>query len=144
MANPYAARVYGNAQKQASGTDRFGNGGDPRKNEAMALSTIAKQMEEALVKMKDFENVDPRERLKVSGEFRHAITKNWKLWTIFQTELLSEDNEQPADITQDMLKIATFIDHASPASMLHNKFDLVESMISINRSISAGLLKTPE
>lgn len=100
--------------------------GDPRKTEAWALMQAAVRMKLA----------------QDSGDFdqmRSALRLNWRLWTILQSDLLEPDCPVPPELRANMLSLSNFVDRQVVAFMANPEARLLDSLISINREISAGL-----
>ncbi|AMW33851.1 flagellar protein FlaF [Haematospirillum jordaniae] len=105
--------------------------GDPRKTEAWALMQAAVRMKLA----------------QDSGDFdqmRTALRLNWRLWTILQSDLLEPDCPVPPDLRANMLSLSNFVDRQAVAFMANPDARLLDTLISINREISAGLSTTDE
>jgi len=72
-------------------------------------------------------------------EMKAAVRLNWRLWTIFQAELLSPNCEIPMGIRQNILSLANFIDGHSVKFMSDPVAKDMDVLININREISGGL-----
>jgi len=100
--------------------------GNPAQSEAWALT-------QAALKMRDALNTGNIEEVKA------AVRLNWRLWTIFQADLLAPICEVPADIRQNILSLAKFIDQHSVEFFGSPQIDQVDVLININREIAGGL-----
>lgn len=105
--------------------------GDPRKTEAWALM-------QAAVRMKLAQDSGDFEQMRV------ALRLNWRLWTILQSDLLEPDCPVPPDLRANMLSLSNFVDRQAVAFMANPEARLLDSLISINREISAGLSSADE
>ncbi|HZT89955.1 MAG TPA: flagellar biosynthesis regulator FlaF [Stellaceae bacterium] len=102
-------------------------GAAPQQAEAWALTTAARRLSEA----------------KGSGDSETILTAvrlNWRLWTIFQSNLADPDCGVPDEIRGNLLSLANFIDKRSVALLLDADPQKVDVLININRQIAAGLL----
>lgn len=100
--------------------------GNPTQSEAWALTQAALKMKDAL------ESGD-------LDEMKAAVRLNWRLWTIFQAELLSPNCVIPIEIRQNVLSLANFIDKHSVNFMGSPDPNGVDVLININREIAGGL-----
>lgn len=71
-----------------------------------------------------------------------ALGYNQKLWTIMQAEASDPGHPAPADMRDDMLSLARFMDRATAAALSASHPDL-DGMIAINASLSSGLFGRP-
>jgi flagellar protein FlaF len=104
---------------------------------ASGRETEARVLTEAAAKLRQCQNRwNDADRRALLDE---ALQYNQRIWSIFQTELVKEDNPLPKNIKIDILRLAGFIDKrifdvmASPAP---EKLDII---IKINDNIAAGL-----
>ncbi len=100
--------------------------GDPTQSEAWALTQAAIRIRQA------YENKDT-EGAEV------AVRLNWRLWTIFQSEMLSPNCPLPANIRQNILSLAAFIDKRSIDFYAEKDMELLPVMFNINKEIASGL-----
>ena len=100
--------------------------GNPTQSEAWALTQAALKLRSAL----DSGNLD---------EMKAAVRLNWRLWTIFQADLLSPNCQVPVDIRQNVLSLANFIDKHSVDFMGDPVPENIDVLININREIAGGL-----
>lgn len=100
--------------------------GNPRATEAWALT-------QAALRMKAAQQTNELEAMLT------AVRLNWQLWTIIQSELLSPDCPVPADIRQNVLSLANFIDKHTVAFIGAPEAKKLNVLISINRELAGGL-----
>jgi flagellar protein FlaF len=101
--------------------------GNPARTEAWALLEAARQLHQS----KD----GPIE------EFRTALRKNWRLWTIFQASLSEADCTVPPAIRRNLLGLSNFIDRQTADLLAVRDAKKVDVLVNINRQISEGLLE---
>ena len=100
----------------------------PRDNEAQALLMAANKLQEVVSN----DNM-PIDRIK------HALMFNRKLWTLFLSEALNEQNPQPQDVRQKIVNISMFVLSHTMALLVSPQREHFEPLININRNIAAGL-----
>jgi flagellar biosynthesis activator protein FlaF len=71
---------------------------------------------------------------------RAALRRNWRLWTIFQADLLDPESTVPPAIRSNLLGLANFIDRHTAQLLANAETDQIEVLVNINRQISEGLL----
>ena len=102
---------------------------DPRQTEAYALVEIARRMDTA------------RQNTESSrDDLVEAYQLNWRLWTIFQSELSNPENQLPNEIKINMLQLANFVDSHTLQQMKDPTLKGLDVLININRQVGAGLL----
>jgi flagellar protein FlaF len=69
----------------------------------------------------------------------NALRKNQRLWSLFQSELMSDANVLPTHLRQDLLSLAAYIDKRTFEVMSFPSAEKLDILISINRNIAAGL-----
>ena len=73
-----------------------------------------------------------------------AVNLNWRLWTIFQAQLLAPGCEVPTDIRDNMISLSNFVDKVSVETITDigapSTKEKIEGLIEINRQIASGLL----
>lgn len=100
----------------------------PREIEAQALLKAANQLQDAV------NSADPlHERTK------EALMFNRKLWSIFMTDAMRDENPQPLEIRQNIANIGLFVLTQTAALQLNPQLDQFKSLIEINRNLAAGL-----
>jgi flagellar protein FlaF len=68
-----------------------------------------------------------------------ALRYNQRLWTLFQAELLDEENTMPTEIKRDLLSLSAFVDKRTFDVIAHPVQEKLNILIDINRNIAAGL-----
>jgi flagellar biosynthesis activator protein FlaF len=71
---------------------------------------------------------------------RAALRRNWRLWTIFQADLLDPESTVPPAIRSNLLGLANFIDRHTAQLLANAEPGQIEVLVNINRQISEGLL----
>jgi flagellar protein FlaF len=101
--------------------------GNPARTEAWALLEAARELHQT----KD----GPIE------DFRAALRKNWRLWTIFQASLSEPDCAVPGPVRRNLLGLSNFIDRQTADLLTVRDTKKVDILVNINRQISEGLLE---
>jgi flagellar protein FlaF len=73
-------------------------------------------------------------------ELGEALLYNRKLWTIFLTSVTSADHPLPAAIRQNLANLGLFVMKHTIALQANPRREQLDSLISINRELAAGLL----
>ena len=68
-----------------------------------------------------------------------ALRYNQKIWSLFQAELLEEDNPLPKPLKIDILRLGAFIDKRSFEIMAFPENGKLNILIDINNNLAAGL-----
>lgn len=112
--------------------------GNSRETDSRALLLYASKLEG----IKSIMEQDPRskENLKLYGD---TIRQNQRLWTIFQVAIVDPENPLPGDLKITLLNLSRYVDKTSFCAVGRYRPDLIDSLISINRTIAVGLSKTP-
>ena len=114
-----AAQTYArNSQTTAS----------PREIEAQALLKAARQLQDVVENWRG-----PDSRLT------SAIMFNRKLWSIFMTDAISDDNPLAAEIRQNIANIGIFVLKQTIEMQMDPHPSKLKSLIDINCNIAAGL-----
>lgn len=101
---------------------------NPREIEAQALLKAANQLQDVMV------NRDP------TGErTAAALLFNRKLWSIFMSDALRDENPQPLAIRQNIANIGVFVLTQTAALQMMPQVEKFQSLIDINRNLAAGL-----
>ncbi|MBI5264100.1 MAG: flagellar biosynthesis regulator FlaF [Bradyrhizobium sp.] len=100
----------------------------PREIEAQVLLKAANKLQQAV------DNADP-----ISDQTKQALLYNRKLWTIFLSEAMRDENPQPLDVRQRIANISMFVLTQTAALQVSPQFDHFRPLIEINRNIAAGL-----
>lgn len=142
--SPNIPQQYGNhmsnnpkhAAYQSSSYSSAPQAGNPRHTEAWALVESARRLGDAI-------EHSPCEDTSPTSPVRAALRLNWRLWTIFQTELsLSDDSIIPPDIRQNMLSLCNFVDKQTVDAIAKPTPEKISALIEINRNIANGLLES--
>jgi flagellar biosynthesis activator protein FlaF len=72
-----------------------------------------------------------------------ALVFNQRIWTIFQDELIREDNPLPSQLKGDILRLSLFVDKRIVEVMNDPSPDKLDVIININQNIAAGLRGSP-
>jgi flagellar protein FlaF len=68
-----------------------------------------------------------------------ALRHNQIIWSIFQGELMKDDNPLPKKLKQDILSLSTFIDKRTFEVMAQPAPEKLEVIINLNLNLAAGL-----
>ncbi len=100
--------------------------GNPRETEAWALTEAARRMASA-------------SRGEPEG-MREALRLNWKLWTIFQADLIGKvEAGETTETVVNMLSLCQFVDFHTVAALTEPDAAKMEVLVNINRNIASGL-----
>ena len=102
-------------------------GTQPRDTEAQALLEAARRLDGAM---------DGTDR----EAYRAALRLNWRLWTIIQADVTSEDSPLPDEIRQNILSLSVFIDKHTVKALAEPDVNRLRVLVDINRNIAAGLM----
>jgi flagellar biosynthesis activator protein FlaF len=100
--------------------------GNPARTEAWALLEAARELYQA--------------RHASLDVLRGSLRRNWRLWTIFQANLLDPECRVPAETRANLLGLANFIDRQTAELLAKPDPAKIEVLVNINRQISEGLL----
>lgn len=75
--------------------------------------------------------------------FYDALRHNQQLWTLFQACLCDPENPLPRDLKNLLLNLSCYVDKVTLRALSEGNHDILRSLISINRTIAAGLRQTP-
>ena len=121
-----------NQYKQSS-YEQIPEPGNPTYTEAWALVEAARRMASPL----EYGDLnEEKNRVRV----RDSLRLNWRLWTIFQTELSLEDGPVPTEIRESMLNLCNFVDRHTVDTINAPTPEKIATLIEINRNIANGLL----
>ena len=109
--------------------------GQPTYTEAWALVEAARRMAAAL-------ESGPLDDPAVRKALRDNLRLNWRLWTIFQSELSADESPVPLEIRQNMLSLCNFVDSHTVQTMAEPTPEKVAILIEMNRNIATGLLES--
>lgn len=114
---------YPNSQTGYSNVPPTGN---PRETEAWALTEAARRIADA-------------QRRDSEQDLLAAIRLNWRLWTIFQAEMSSDECPLPSEMRQNMLSLSNFVDRTTVDIIADPMPHKASILVTINRNIAAGL-----
>ena len=124
--NPYD--VYRKAEKKnLAGKDL----------EVAALVKGARLLREC---QKNWETYTQKQRLTQLAE---ACKYNQRVWAVFQSEALQEDNPLPAVLRRNILLLAGFVDQKLIDALAFPSPEKLTQVININLNIAAGLRGNP-
>jgi flagellar protein FlaF len=109
--------------------------GSPTYTEAWALIEAARRLANCIERGMPSE-IEGRRTL------RDAIRLNWRLWTIFQSQLSVNDTMVPENIRVNMLSLCQFIDTHTIDTMANPTPEKIVTLIEMNRNIASGLLES--
>lgn len=119
MSSEHAAAQYRQPSRQ---------GGAPRETEGRALLEAARRLAVA------------RDNPDDTRTMLETVRLNWRLWTIFQSEVSAPASPLPAELKNNVLTLCNFIDKRTVELLSAPDAQKLEVLISINRNIAAGLL----
>ncbi len=135
MPNKNHLKAYGGSSNQQSYSN-IPNPGNPTYTEAWALVEAARRMATAI----QSGPLDDSETKKMA---RDALRLNWRLWTIFQTELsLEEEPGMPLSIRENMLNLCNYVDKYTVDAISEPTPEKISGLIEINRNIANGLMES--
>jgi flagellar protein FlaF len=115
-----AAQAYQNVGRQIS---------NPRELEATLLLQAAARLQSV------HDSWDEKRT-----QLDEALLYNRKLWTVFLSEMTDASNPMPKDVRQNVANIGLFVMNHTVTAMTDPNPVHLDSLISINREIAAGLL----
>jgi flagellar biosynthesis activator protein FlaF len=105
-----------------------------REIEALVLTRAAQKLAEVQ------NNWDAPDRDEMLDE---ALRYNQRIWSIFQGELLKQDNPLPRQLRSDILSLSAFIDRRIFEVMAFPDPEKLKVIVRINLNIAAGLRGQP-
>jgi flagellar biosynthesis activator protein FlaF len=105
-----------------------------REIEALVLTRAAEKLADVQ------NNWDAPDRDELLDE---ALRYNQRIWSIFQGELLKEDNPLPRQLRSDILSLSAFIDKRTFEVMAFPDPEKLNVIVNINLNIAAGLRGQP-
>jgi flagellar protein FlaF len=69
-----------------------------------------------------------------------ALLYNRKLWSVFLSDATDDSNPLPRDVRQNVANLGLFVMNHTVAVLNNPRPEQLDSLISINREIAAGLL----
>lgn len=103
-------------------------GGSPRETEGRALMEAARRLSVA----KD----NPGDKAALVD----TVRLNWRLWTIFQSDLSDPGNSLPVALRNNMLTLCNYVDKRTVEILSDPIPSSLDVLININRNIASGLL----
>ncbi len=103
-------------------------GANARQTESRALLEAARRLSEVPV---DGEKHD---------EYRASLRLNWRLWTIIQSDIASDENPLPSEIKANIMSLSIFIDKHTVGALAEPDTRKLGVLIDINRNIASGLM----
>ncbi len=100
--------------------------------EALVLTRAAQKLVEVQ------NNWDAPDRDEILDE---ALRYNQQIWSIFQGELMKEDNPLPRQLRVDILSLSAFIDRRIFEVLASPNPEKLNVIVNINLNIAAGLRK---
>jgi flagellar protein FlaF len=101
--------------------------GNPARTEAWALLESARLMEGA--------------KSKGPADLLAAVRRNWRLWTLFQANLVDAECTVPMPVRGNLLGLANFIDRHTAQLLAKPDPAQIDVLVNINRQIGEGLLE---
>lgn len=133
-----------NAYKQSAQTGGYTQAptpGSPRYTESWALIEAARRMAKAIEEYAHCDVSLPKSR----EILREPLRLNWRLWTIFQAELINgmdqADDTMAPEIRTNMLTLCQFIDKHTTQALADPTPERLAVLIDINRNIASGHLE---
>jgi flagellar protein FlaF len=68
-----------------------------------------------------------------------VLKHNQRIWTLFQSEWLQEDNPLPTELRENLLSLSAFVDKRTFEILSFPEPSKLEILISINQNLAAGL-----
>jgi flagellar protein FlaF len=124
--NPYS-KAAGAYVTQATATDQ-------RSLEGTVLLQSAQKLEDLMARLNGGEKI----RLE---EINGVLTHNRKLWELFVSDMANPDHALPQDIKNNIASLAFFVFKRTQEINIETQPEKFKALISINRSIAAGLMK---
>ncbi len=74
-----------------------------------------------------------------NGKLDDALRYNQLIWSVFQGELIKEENPLPKKLREDILSLSGFIDRRIFEIMAYPSPEKLNAIININLNLAAGL-----
>ena len=100
----------------------------PRDIEAQALLKAANKLQAIVTN----ENAS-------SEQISEALMFNRKLWSIFLSDVLRDENQQPLQVRQNIANLGIFVLSQTMALQISPQVEHIKPLIEINRNLAAGL-----
>jgi len=120
--------MYGNPVTAYENVSKMTMSG--REIEAAVLSKAARKLKAC---QENWNTDDWEEKLE------DALKFNQRIWSIFQGELVRDDNPMPKNLRLDILRLSYFIDRRILETMAYPSPEKLNIIISINNNLAAGL-----
>ena len=109
---------------------------------ALKVTMSSREIESAVLtkaalKLKECQdNWDTQDR---DARLDEALRFNQLVWSIFQAELMKDDNPLPVQLRQDILGLSAFVDKRIFEVMAFPSPEKLNAIININLNLAAGL-----
>ena len=103
--------------------------------------TEARVLTQAALKLKHCQ--DNWDAIDRDAKLDEALKYNQRIWSVFQGEMMKEDNPLPQQLKQDLLNLGAFIDRRIFETMAYPAPEKLSVIININQNIAAGLRGSP-
>ena len=77
---------------------------------------------------------------KSKSQLDEALLYNRKLWSVFLSDATDSDNPLPREVRQNVANLGLFVMNHTVAVLSDPRPEQLNSLISINREVAAGLL----
>lgn len=124
--NPYS-KAAGAYVTQATATDQ-------RALEGTVLLQAAQKLEDLMIRLEKGEKASLE-------ELGATLTHNRKLWELFANDMANPEHILPQDLRNNIASLAFFVFKRTQEILIETHPDKFRALISINRSIAAGLMK---
>lgn len=124
--NPYS-KAAGAYVTQATATDQ-------RTLEGTVLLQAAQKLEDLANRIESGEKISLE-------ELGMTLTHNRKLWELFVNDMGNPDHALPQDLKNNIASLAFFVFKRTQEILVETQAEKFRALISINRSIAAGLMK---
>jgi flagellar protein FlaF len=104
----------------------------PRDIEAQALLKAARKLQDVMANW-----------AQTDEGLEDALMFNRKLWSIFVSDAVNDENPQSTEIRQNIANIGIFVLTQCAALKLKPEVEKFQSLIDLNRNIAAGLSGRP-
>jgi flagellar biosynthesis activator protein FlaF len=126
----YASRAYAKVAKEVA---------DPRELEAMLLLNAAAKFQAVLDRWGN-----KASRRDGPNGLAEALLYNRRLWLIFIDAVMSERNQLPVGIRQNILNLSVFVMGETYSLMTTPQRHHLANLIKINRALASGLSARPK
>ncbi|OPY79039.1 MAG: flagellar biosynthesis regulatory protein FlaF [Syntrophorhabdus sp. PtaU1.Bin153] len=89
-------------------------------------------------------NWDKLSKKQLRSQLGEACKYNQRIWAVFQTEAMREDNPLPAELKRNIILLSGFIDKRMMDVQADPVPEKLDQVIKINLHIAAGLRGSPE